>query len=150
MILIILLLSEVHQWKTVNPVQSKNKYLIISFGFIVLRSADSLPPFLTIQHIYCQLQPHALFTLSLFGLLHYGKLNQKIISWLIIFGSNFYILSLLFVNADFPYLFFLFFPIIMSLVYSDKYLHITMLIVTAIELTVVIASIRSILPPNQR
>lgn len=117
-----------------QPIQSKNKYLIFSFGFIVFVQLIASPFFENPSYIL-PIAAAAIFTLSLYGLSHYSKLNQKIISWLIILGNNFYILSLLFVNADFPYLFFLFFPIIMSLVYNDKYLHITMLIVTTIELT---------------
>ncbi|HEX5564159.1 MAG TPA: PAS domain S-box protein [Sporosarcina sp.] len=121
-----------------HPVQSKNKYLIISFGFIVFIQLISSPFFDNAAYLL-PIAAAAVFNLSLLGLLHYSKIDQKIISWLIIFGSNFYILSLLFVNSDFPYLFFLFFPIIASLVYSDKYLHITMLIVTTIELTVILS-----------
>lgn len=116
-----------------QPIQSKNKYLIISFSFIVFVQLIASPFFENPAYIL-PIAAAAIFTLSLCGLSYYSKLNQKIISWLIIIGSNFYILSLLFVNADFPYLFFLFFPIIMSLVYNDKYLHIVMLIGTAIEL----------------
>lgn len=116
-----------------QPIQSKNKYLIISFSFIVFVQLITSPFFENPAYIL-PIAAAAIFTLSLCGLSYYSKLNQKIISWLIITGSNFYILSLLFVNADFPYLFFLFFPIIMSLVYNDKYLHIVMLIGTAIEL----------------
>lgn len=120
-----------------QSVQSKNYYLIISFGFIVFVQLIASPFFEESAYIL-PIAAAIIFILSLLGLLHYSRLNQKIISWLIIFGSNTYILSLLFVNADFPYLFFLFFPIVMSLIYSDKYLHITMLIVTTVELTVLL------------
>ncbi|WP_252503779.1 nitrogen regulation protein NR(II) [Sporosarcina sp. Marseille-Q4943] len=116
-------------------IQSKNKYLIISFSIIVFVQLIA-SPFFEQQSYILPIAAGALFNLSLFGLLHYGKLDQKIISWLIVFGSNFYILSLLFINADFPYLFFLLFPIIISHLYSDKYLHVTMLVFTTIELTV--------------
>lgn len=118
-----------------HTIQLKNKHLIISFGFIVFIQLIA-SPFFDDSTYLLPIAAAAIFNLSLFGLVHYSKLNQKIIGWLIIFGSNFYILSMLSVNADFPYLFFLFFPIIMSLIYSDKYLHIAMLILTTIELIV--------------
>ncbi|MCM3710123.1 two-component system sensor histidine kinase NtrB [Sporosarcina luteola] len=120
-----------------HSLQSKNKCLIISFGLIVLLQLIASPFF--DQPLYVlPIAACALFNLSLFGFLHFGNPNQKIISWLIIVGSNFYILSLLFVNADFPYLFFLFFPIIISLIFSDKYLLIAMLVLTAVELIVLL------------
>lgn len=122
--------------KNGQPIQSKNKYLIISFGFIVFIQLIA-SPFFEYQSYILPIASAAIFTLSLFGLVHYSKLNQRIISWLIILGSNIYILSLLFVNADYPYLFFLFFPIIMSLTYHDKHLNITMLLLTTIELAVI-------------
>ncbi|MCM3638059.1 PAS domain S-box protein [Sporosarcina luteola] len=127
---------------------SKNKYLISSFCFIVLLQLLA-SPFYNQPLYVLPIAAGALFNLSLFGLLHFGKPNQKLISWLIIVGSNFYIVSLLFVDADFPYLFFLFFPIIMSLVFSDKYLHITMLVLTAIELTVLLQVIGPYFHPTR-
>ncbi|MFC5602219.1 two-component system sensor histidine kinase NtrB [Sporosarcina koreensis] len=120
-----------------QPIQSKNKYLLISFGFIVFFQLIASLYVDELQYLL-PITAAAVFNISLFGLIHYGKINQKIISWLIILGSNIYILSLLFVNADFPYLFFLFFPIIMSLIYSDKYLQLTMLSVTTIEMTILL------------
>lgn len=120
-----------------QPIRSKNKYLIISFGFIVLIQLIA-SPFLESTSYLLPISAALVYILSLIGLLHYSKIDQKIISWLIILGSNFYILSMLSVNADFPYLFFLFFPIIMSLVYSDKSLHFTMLFLTTIELIVLL------------
>ena len=50
------------------------------------------------------------------------------------------LISLLFpfvANADFPYLFYLLFPIVLSFVYSNKYLHIIILILTTIEIAVI-------------
>ena len=77
------------------------------------------------------------FTLILLGLQHSKRANHNIISWLIIIGINFYIMALLFANADFPYLFFLLFPIVMSLVYNNKALHIILLALTTIEIGVI-------------
>ncbi|MGN7388178.1 two-component system sensor histidine kinase NtrB [Sporosarcina sp. SAFN-015] len=120
-----------------QPIQMKNKYLIISFSFIVFVQLIASPFFEESTYIL-PITAGVIYNFSLFGLIYFDKLNQKIISWLIILGSNIYILALLFVNADFPYLFFLFFPIIMSLIFSDKYLHVTMLLLTTVELTVLL------------
>ena len=96
----------------------KNHYLIISFGIIVFLQLFALP-FLNSKYILPVIAGVP-FTLILLGLQHSERANHNIISWLIIIGTNFYILSLLFANADFPYLFFLLFPIVMSLVYTTK------------------------------
>ncbi len=113
----------------------KNHYLIISFGIIVVLQLFALP-FLNSKYILPVIAGVP-FTLILLGLQNSERANHNIISWLIIIGTNCYILALLFANADFPYLFFLLFPIVMSLVYHNKALHMILLAVTTIELGVI-------------
>ena len=118
-----------------QTLKMRNHYLITSFGIIVFLHTLTLP-FFNSAYILPVLAGVS-FTLILLGLLQYERANQNIISWLIIIGINFFIMSLLFANADFPYLFFLLFPIAMSLVYSNKALHISLLALTTIEIVVI-------------
>lgn len=118
--------------KTDKSVHAKTKYLLIFFSFIVLAQLITTLYLGTIEYI-AVISATAVINICLIFML-YRKLYPTFIMPTLIVVSHFYVVSLFFTKLEFSLLYFLLFPIIISLLYKNNFLAINLLILTTLEI----------------